>query len=297
MKDVIIIGAGMAGLSAALSCAFEGLDVLLIEKSAFVGGQAALSPKIENLAGMGTISGQSLALNAFNQCIDMGVEMLLLTEVEDINKVAGSWSVNTSRGSFSTKTIIVATGMKCKYSLPNYVDGTEGIVFGDKPLQLADVLGKNVVVLGGGNSAGQWALWAGQFANSVCIVSRRRLEDTMSHKLVMDIATTSSVYVDRGEITALYEEDGKLKGVYVDDVYQNADILYVLTGYEACPKPLIEGLEMDEKNCIVTEGFCTNMEGVFAIGDVTGKGGRVAIAIGMGGAVTRDVWNYLQTKK
>src|SRR5579883_728282 len=320
--DVVIIGAGPAGLAAAVYAGSEGLKTLLVEKQA-PGGQAGTSSKIENYLGFPKgLSGAELTRRAVTQATRFGIEFLTPQEVLDISSADQYKTVRLADGSqINTRSVIITTGVAYRQLETKGIAELTGagVYYGAATIEAAQTRGKQVYVIGGGNSAGQAALHLARFAEHVYIVIRRQdLSSTMSAYLIDNISHTSNITVipetevveARGnghlESLVLHSNDGKEHTV-------NADALFILIG----AKPYTEwaqGVLKDDHGFILTgrdlrakEGFNmswrlkrdpylleTCSPGIFAAGDVrAGAMNRVASAVGEGAMAVSFVHQYL----
>ncbi len=199
LYDVVIIGAGPAGLAAAVYGGTEGLKTLMIERKA-PGGQAGTSSRIENYLGFPSgLSGADLTRRAITQASRFGVELLSPCEVIDISLKDKYKILSLSNGSeIKTLTIILSTGVDYRtldINGINSLTGT-GVYYGAATAEAHSCRGKDVYVVGGGNSAGQAAMYLSGFADNVYIVIRRNsLDSTMSHYLIDQIKRTENISI------------------------------------------------------------------------------------------------------
>jgi thioredoxin reductase (NADPH) len=173
--DVVVVGGGPAGLAAAVYGASEGLSVLLVEKTA-AGGQACTSSRIENYLGFPNgISGEELAARAVKQVARFGAEMVMTRKVVTIEPICDGYYVELDGGSrLQAKTIILATGVDWRRLEIDGIDRLKGkgVVYGASRMDAPSVVGKNIFIVGGGNSAGQPALFFSSYAASVTVLVR-----------------------------------------------------------------------------------------------------------------------------
>jgi thioredoxin reductase (NADPH) len=197
IRDVIIVGAGPAGLAAAVYAASEGLDVLVVEARS-PGGQAASSSKIENYLGFPTgISGQELAGRATSQALKFGAQMVMARSVLGLNCDRRPYLVNLDGGeALATHTIVIATGAQYnKLALPNLeqFEGN-GVYYGATHMESQLCVGEEVAVVGGGNSAGQAAVFLAQTTSRVHVLARSGgLAGTMSRYLIQRLEENPKV--------------------------------------------------------------------------------------------------------
>ena len=312
--DVVIVGAGPSGLAAAVYAASEGLKALVVETEA-PGGQAGSSSKIENYLGFPVgVSGTELAARALTQAQKFGAKMMVARSVEKM--VCGPQPpykiVLSDKSEILTKTIIISTG--AQYNKPGIANLKQfegrGVYYGATKIE-SDLCGNSeVVVVGGGNSAGQAAVYLSQTASKVHMLVRSGgLSDTMSRYLIQRIEENSKIDLRcNTEIIAL-EGDGDLKSVTWIDKKTNAisthDVCHVFIMAGASPRTdWLQGcVALDDKGFILTgrdldpvagqistwtlsrapQMLETSLPGVFAVGDVrSGNVKRVASAVGEG---------------
>jgi thioredoxin reductase (NADPH) len=308
--DVAIVGAGPAGLAAAVYAGSEGLSAVVLDCRSF-GGQAGASARIENYLGFPTgISGMALMARAYNQAQKFGVEMAIPDEVQSLVRNGGDFTLNLASGNtLRARAIIVATGARYRQlkidNLPEF-DGT-CVHYWASPLEARLCRQQEVALVGAGNSAGQAAVYLAGHAKKVWLLARRGLEATMSRYLIERIAAQPNIEVLNGyEVTRLDGERGVLRSV-----------CWTNRNGEACERPIAHlflfigaepntdwlaasGIRLCEKGFIASDGrqegspLETSMAGVFAIGDVrSGSIKRVASAVGEGAAVVARLHRYL----
>jgi len=313
LRDVIVVGAGPAGLAAAVYAASEGLDALVIEASS-PGGQAASSSRIENYLGFPTgISGQELAGRAYAQAQKFGAEVMIAKGAAELTCGRKPNGVTLDDGAtIPARTVIIATGARYrKPSLANLgqFEGA-GVYYSATFMEEAQLRdGDEVIVVGGANSAGQAAVFLAQTARRVHLLVRsRNLSESMSRYLVRRIEETPAIQLrTRTEIVAL-EGNGHLERVQWRDgtgAVSRHDIkhVFLMTGAEANTGWLDSRVALDAKGFIKTgpdlsqEDLAaaqwplerspypleTSLPSVFAVGDVRcGNIRRVASAVGEG---------------
>lgn len=324
MYDVVIIGAGPAGLAAAVYGASEGLKTLMIERKA-PGGQAGTSSRIENYLGFPAgLSGADLTRRAISQAVRLGAGFLSPQSVSDIKQKDGYKTIILEDGpEIISRSVIITTGVDYrKLEVKGVSDLTgAGIYYGAATTEASACRDKNVYIIGGGNSAGQAAMYLSKFACSVNIVIRKDdLTSTMSSYLIDQIGHTPNVYVLGN--TEVIEAKGEkcLEKLVLINVKtketreEEAAALYIFIG----AKPYTDWLKLDilkdEKGFIETgrelrnyESFTktwklkrdpflleTSCAGIFAAGDVrSGAMNRVASAVGEGSMAISFVHKYL----
>jgi thioredoxin reductase (NADPH) len=324
--DVIIVGAGPAGLGAAVYGASEGLRTLLIDKET-TGGQAGTSSRIENYLGFPKgIGGADLARRATAQATRLGAEILTAQEVTGIEIADPYRSVNLADNrTVSCHALIVATGVSVrKLDAPGVADLTgAGIYYGAALAEAANYRGQHVFVVGGANSAGQAAMYFSRYASQVTILVRgSSLNTAMSRYLVEQIEATDNIDIrTRSEVTAvrgterleLIEVTNNETGLkdtlsaaalflfigarphtdFLSDAVLRNGPGFILTGQDLVQdgnRP--EGWKLKRDPYLLE----TNVPGVFAVGDVRqGVVRRVASAVGQGSSVISMVHQYLKT--
>jgi thioredoxin reductase (NADPH) len=319
LYDVAIVGAGPAGLAAAVYAGSEGLCTIVLDCRAF-GGQAGASSRIENYMGFPTgISGMALMARAFNQAQKFGVEMAIPDEISRLNSAPHGFTLDLANGeTLKTRAVVIASGaLYRKLDIANMAqfEGTS-IHYWASPLEARLCAGQEVALVGAGNSAGQGAVFlASQVSKVWMIVRGKSLEATMSNYLVERIRAQPNIEVlTETEIVALDGKDGLLDSLRWRDRKTGAetqkDIRHLFLFIGAAPNTdwlaTCEVLR-DEKGFIRTDAgrplqpLETSMEGVFAIGDVrAGSVKRVAASVGEGAQVVAALHAYLaqaQTSK
>lgn len=308
--DVAIVGAGPAGLAAAVYAGSEGLSAVVLDCRSF-GGQAGASARIENYLGFPTgISGMALMARAYNQAQKFGVEMAIPDEVRSLSRNGGDFTLNLASGNtLRARAIIVATGARYRQlkidNLPEF-DGT-CVHYWASPLEARLCKQQEVALVGAGNSAGQAAVYLAGHAEKVWLLARRGLEATMSRYLIERIAAQPNIEVLNGyEITRLEGDHGVLRRVCWknrngEEQQHPIAHLFLFIGAEPNTDWLAaSGIRLCEKGFIASDGrhegspLETSMAGVFAIGDVrSGSIKRVASAVGEGAAVVARLHRYL----
>jgi len=312
-RDVVIIGAGPAGLAAAVYAASEGLDALVLETSS-PGGQAGSSSRIENYLGFPTgISGQQLADRAYAQAQKFGADIIIAKSATELTCERKAYGVRLEDGTIiPSRTVIIATGARYRRPSLANLGQFEGLgVYYNATFMEEAQLGDDdeVVVVGGANSAGQAAVFLAQTGRRVHVLVRSSsLSESMSRYLLRRIEEAAAIQVrTRTEIVAL-EGNGHLERVTWrdgDGAESGHDIrhVFLMTGAEANTGWLNDRVTLDEKGFITTGSDLTqrdlaaaqwplerpphlletSLPGVFAVGDVRcGNIKRVASAVGEG---------------
>jgi thioredoxin reductase (NADPH) len=323
IRDVIVVGAGPAGLAAAVYAASEGLDVLVLETGT-PGGQAGSSSKIENYLGFPTgISGLALAARALVQAQKFGAEVRTAYSALHLNCDQRPYAIEFANGrAVRTRTVIIATGAEYRQlALENASRflGT-GIYYAATATEARRCLAAEVVVVGGGNSAGQAAVYLAATCKRVNLLVRANgLADTMSQYLIRRIADTPNIILrTRTEITSLegQEQLARVTWKTAPGKPETHDIghVFLMTGALPCTGWLNSCIALNEKGFVRTgsdvrsedlppskwtnsrqpEFFETSIPGIFAVGDVRcGSVKRVAAAVGEGSACIQQVHRVL----
>ena len=323
-RDVVIVGAGPSGLAAAVYAASEGLDVLVLESNA-PGGQAGSSSRIENYLGFPSgISGGELTARAYTQAQKFGAEMLIAEGATRLDCTRNAYTIEIDKGPrVPARTVIIATGAEYrKLPLENIgrFEGA-GIYYGATFIESQLCEGEEVIVVGGGNSAGQAAVFLAQTARMVHMLVRSKgLADTMSRYLIRRIEENPAITLRTcTEITAL-EGNGHLERVQWRTDHSPAETrdiqhVFVMTGAAPSTNWLNGCLTLDSQGFIKTGPDLsrddlvaakwplarqphlleTSRPGVFAVGDVrAGNIKRVASAVGEGSIAISFVHQALQ---
>jgi thioredoxin reductase (NADPH) len=325
MSDTIIVGAGPAGLSAAVYCASEGLDVLVLESNA-PGGQAGSSSKIENYLGFPKgISGLELGERAFTQAQKFGAHVMISKSAKRFICNQRPYTIELDYGpSASARTVIIATGVQ--YRRPALENSSKfegaGLYYGATFVEAQLCRGQDVIVVGGGNSAGQAAVFLSQHVKHVYMLVRSTgLAETMSRYLIRRIEESPAITLKtQTEITKLEGTHHLERVSWLDKQSgktQTHDINHVFFMIGASPNTawLNDCVKLDTKGFIKTGPnlskedlllaqwplerspyfFETSLPGVFAIGDVrAGNLKRLALAVGEGSNAIFFVQQVLQ---
>jgi thioredoxin reductase (NADPH) len=311
VHDVAVIGGGPAGLAAAVTAGSEGLRTALIERTS-MGGQAGTSSLIRNYLGFPRgISGAELASRALEQAILFGTEMVYGRDAVALAAVPDGLLTITfaDGGVVHTRTVVLATGVAYRRLDLPAIEALVGlgVFYGAAMSEAPTLAGEHVVVVGGGNSAGQAAMHLARFAAQVTILVRSEtLAASMSEYLIASIDRTPNIEVRHHAAVADGGGTSHLEWIDVQDTRSGAVDrittrgLFVLIGADPCTEWLPDTIERDDWGFVVTHptvdgrGFTTTMPGVFAVGDVRrGSVKRVASAAGEGSVSIRYVHDHL----
>jgi len=328
--DVAVIGAGPAGLAAAVYGASEGLRTVVIEREA-PGGQAGTSSRIENYLGFATgISGGELSRRAWYQATRFGAEILVAREVtalEPAESDGGEHVVVLDRDErIRARTVVLASGVAWRTLDVEGIDAFlgRGIYYGAGRTEALGTRGKDVYLIGGGNSAGQAAMFFANYAKSVTLLVRgESLAASMSQYLIDQLATKANVAVaTRTRLVGVAGSD-HLESIVVEDVATGArrtpatDTVFILIGADARTDALPAALMRDSGGYVCTgrdmlelgtracwplerDPFLleTNIPGIFAAGDVRhGSIKRVASGVGEGSMTIAFIHRYLENQR
>lgn len=329
--DLTIIGAGPAGLTAAVYAASEGLSTVVLETCA-PGGQAGTSARIENYPGFpGGVSGAELTQQFKQQAEDFGVEFVIgnppkfaAPDLTTTGRANGPVWVFDDGSILRTRSAIIATGVTYrKLEVPGVAEGVgDYVTYGSDPREHARCKDKDVVIVGGANSCGQAALDIAKYASQVTVIARRPIAETMSEYLVdrIDAADNIEVLIDT-EVSKVVKV-GTGPEAYID-VHLNhpelapliVDHLFVMIGGIPNSNELQHDLQVDNNGYLCTgqdvELFRstwtanrpalpleTSRPGIFAIGDVRARSvKRVASAVGDGALAIAGVHEFLNTTR
>ncbi|HTH76182.1 MAG TPA: FAD-dependent oxidoreductase [Trinickia sp.] len=321
--DVAIVGAGPAGLAAAVYAATEGLSVAVFDQRA-PGGQAGASSRIENYLGFPTgISGQALAARAYQQALKFGAHLAIPVKVAKAQREGDRFVLELADGQrVRARTIVIASGAAYrKPAVPGFdrFDGC-GVYYWASPIEAKLAKGQDIVLIGGGNSAGQAIVFLANFARSIRVLIRgASLESSMSKYLIDRIGALPNVSVCTGcTLQALEADEAGLARVVIRHDGEQEIIasrhLFLFIGADPKTDWLAEsGVELDRHGFVLT-GFTrkdrsatepaptypleTSVAGMFAIGDVRSESAkRVAAAVGDGAAVIAQIHAYLRPVK
>ncbi len=314
--DLLVLGAGPAGLGAAVYGASEGLDTLIVESTG-LGGQAGTSRRIENYLGFPAgISGTELTSRAITQARKFGARVASPYRATALEPGEQRHVVKLDEGTeVAAKAVLLATGAEYRRLPVDDLDRYEGIsvFYSAGPLEGQLCGGQRVGVVGGGNSAGQAAVWLARGGALVTLMHRRAdLAETMSKYLIDELDRYGVAVRDRSEIKELHGEDGQLEAVtFADATTEPVSFLFLFLGAKPCTDWLGDALARDPDGFIQTGSeartgtgagsepgpdslFETSVPGVYAAGDVrAGSIKRCATAVAEGATVVRLVHDRL----
>jgi thioredoxin reductase (NADPH) len=312
--DLIVVGTGPAGLAAAVYGASEGLTTIGVDDVA-IGGQAGTSSRIENYLGFPTgISGGELAFRAEVQALKFGARITVPREATRLERENGHFVVwLDDKTALRGRSVVIATGARYRrLGLPRQEEYEgAGLYYAATDLEARLCRNAEVVVVGGGNSAGQAAMFLASTARCVRLVYRgpdlahgmsQYLISRLEHSPIVKVHTNSQISelsgVDRLESVVITYANGERERV-------GTRAVFVMIGSDPCTDWLRGALELDERGFVVTGQFAddgrvapspyqTSLPGVYAVGDVrSGSVKRVASAVGEGSVVVQAVHGYL----
>jgi thioredoxin reductase (NADPH) len=325
VRDVVIVGAGPAGLAAAVYGASEGLDVLVLERVA-PGGQAGASSRIENYLGFPTgIAGQDLAAAAYSQAQKFGAQMIIAKGAEKLSCQRRPYAVHIESGpAVAARTVVIATGAAYRKLAVDDRERFEGagVYYGATATEAQLCTAEEVVVVGGGNSAGQAAVFLAQTASHVHMLVRSTgLAESMSRYLIRRIEQSPRITLRTETVIVGLEGNGRLQRVRwqhrPSGTVETRELshVFVMTGADPSTRWLAGCLALDangfiktgpdlSKDDLATAGWPlaraphlleTSLPGVFAVGDVRGGSQkRVSSAVGEGSTAIALVHQVLK---
>ena len=312
--DVAIVGAGPAGLAAAVYAAAEGYRALVVEREA-IGGQAGTSARIRNYLGFPRgVSGAELAQRAYQQAWVFGTDFLLMRDATSLRTEDGAIVLTVSdRTEVAARAVVLAMGVIYQRlgvdALEQLIDA--GVYYGASVSEAQTCADREVFVVGGGNSAGQAALHLGRYARRVTLLVRKpSLAVSMSSYLRDEINAAANVDVRVATEIVDGGGDGRLEFLTLRDAASGAtetvtaDALFALIGARPRTDWLPDEIQRDAAGYVLTGGdvgghrtsrmFETSLPGVFAVGDVrAGSAKRVASAVGEGSVVIQQIGEHL----
>ena len=307
--DLLVVGGGPAGLAASVYGASEGLDTLVVESTA-LGGQAGSSSRIENYLGFPAgISGAELTSRAVSQARKFGARPASPYRAVGIEPGDGRHVVQLEEGQeIAARAIVLATGAEYRRlplaGLSEYEGTSVFYAAGPPEAQLCGA--SRVAVVGGGNSAGQAAVWLARGGALVTLLHRRAdLRETMSDYLIKELELRGVVVRDRSEIAELHGTDGRLEAVTLTDgTRQPFSFLFLFLGARPCTGWLGDEIARHTDGFLLTGDAAgaaslleTSVPGIFAAGDVrSGSTKRCAAAVGEGSMAVQFVHKHLEAQ-
>ncbi len=311
--DVVIVGGGPAGVSAAVYAGAEGLSALVVEDLA-IGGQAGTSSRIENYMGFPTgISGADLCFRGEVQAMKFGTRFAIPHRVTGVEPDASAWCLTLDNGArVLARSVVVATGVEYRRLPLDRLEEFEGagVYYAATEVEARWCRETEVVVIGGGNSAGQAAMFLSRTARHVHVLVRgASLASSMSAYLVDRLERTPNITIHyRAQVSAL-QGDTALRTVTIhsgedgQDWVLNARAVFVMVGAAPNTAWLKGRVAVDNHGFVLTGEaadaatrghYATSCPGIFAVGDVrSGSVKRVASGVGEGAVVISEVWRHL----
>jgi thioredoxin reductase (NADPH) len=322
--DVVIVGAGPAGLAAAVTASSEGLDTLVVERES-IGGQAGSSSRIRNYLGFSRgVSGAELAQRAYQQAWVLGTEFVHMREVTGLRSDGDRHLVAIGDGGeVAARAVVLATGVtyrRLNVSSLLALSG-KGVFYGVSSSEARALGGRRVHVVGGGNSAGQAAMQLSRYAGRVTLVAiESDLAQSMSHYLRRELEAAANIDVRLGAAVAEASGEGRLERLILRDNASGSTAevesaaLFILIGTRPHTEWLPRSIARGARGFVLTGSelarhgvgsrwrldrppmaFETSLPGVFAVGDVRhGSAGRVAPAVGEGSVVVQQLDRRLE---
>jgi thioredoxin reductase (NADPH) len=320
--DVAIIGGGPAGLAAAVYGGSEGLRTIMIEREA-PGGQAGTSSRIENYLGFPSgISGGQLANRALLQAKRFGTEILVTRSVQSIATLDdGVQCIELDGGRrIPARAIVIATGVTWRdldaKNAEEFIG--RGVYYGAAQTEALGTRGKDIILVGGGNSAGQAAMFFSNYAKSVIIVVRGpSLNASMSHYLIEQLGTKRNISIETRTVVTEVAGSGHVERVVTRNldseatITREADGIFVFIGADASTAWLPDEIERDARGYLLTGRDIarwplsrapypleTNIPGIFAVGDVRSDSvKRIASGVGEGSMVVSFIHRYIAEQR
>jgi thioredoxin reductase (NADPH) len=316
--DLVIVGAGPAGLAAAVYGASEGLRTVMVEREA-PGGQAGQSSRIENYLGFPAgLSGSDLARRATDQARRLGAELLTVQDAVALRAEGAGRIVELSGGgALSANCVLVASGVAYRQlDTPGFAELTgAGVYYGAAMTEARACADQHVVIIGGANSAGQAAVYFSGYAGRVTMLVRSPLQKSMSHYLIEQLASLPNVEVRTGaQAVEAIGAGGRLRRLRIraadgSETEEDADACFVFIGASPRTDWLDGVVERDARGFILAgpdlarerwplkrDPFVleTSVPGVFVAGDVRARSiKRVASAVGEGSMAVSLIHQYL----
>jgi thioredoxin reductase (NADPH) len=314
--DVLIVGGGPAGVAAGVYAGAEGLCALVVEDVA-IGGQAGTSSRIENYMGFPTgISGADLIFRGEVQAMKFGTRFAMPRRVALLQKLTDeSFCATFDNGQYiRAKAVVVATGVQYRRLPVERLADFEGagVYYAATDIEARYCKGTEAVIIGGGNSAGQAAMFLSRYASCVHVLVRgESLAASMSSYLSSRLKADPRIAIHYGAEVAALSGDGHLKSLTIRDARTGATrvvdsrALFIMVGASPNTEWLSGLVDLDTKGFVITGSgadlaaspFATSLPGIFAVGDVrAGSVKRVASAVGEGSVVISKVWDYVNRR-
>lgn len=290
MYDLIILGAGTAGLTASIYAIRGGLSVLIVENKIH-GGQIINSPSIDNYPSLANVSGFDFINNLYNQCIELGAN-IVYESVTDIDFKDNTKIVKTTKNSYKAKTVIIATGAihkklgcfnedKFEGHGVSYCATCDGAFYKDQ----------DVAVIGGGNSAIDEALFLSKTSNCVYLIHRR--EEFRADKIMLEkVKNNSKIIILTNYIVDKVNGENKLSSITIqstlDNTKKDLDVKAMFVAIGTTPQSTIfkDIIELDKDGYVIADENCkTNLKGIFVAGDIRTKRLRQLVTATSDGAV------------
>jgi thioredoxin reductase (NADPH) len=309
--DLLIVGGGPAGVAAAVYAGSEGLKALVIEDTA-IGGQAGTSSRIENYMGFPSgISGADLVFRGQIQAMKFGTRFAMPRRVQRLARNRDGFCATLEDGStLCARAVLVATGVQYRRLPIERLEAFEGagVYYAATEMEARFCRNTEAVVIGGGNSAGQAAMFLSRHARHVHLLVRNNdLSATMSAYLRQRLEADPAITIRYGSQLAALEGNERLEAVICaeqnGDVRIDAGALFIMIGAAPNTQWLSDLVELDEKGFVKTgpdarveSPYETSHPGIFAVGDVrSGSVKRVASSVGEGSVVLSAIWSHLDT--
>ena len=301
--DTIIIGGGAAGLTTSIYTQRDRFDTLILEKTT-IGGNAFLTEKIENYPGFTSISGPKLMEKMEEQARTYGAEIKTGEEVADITKKDDLFTVTTKGNSFISKTIVLATGSTYRLlGIPNESELIGSGIHFCATCDGAFYRDKDIIVIGGGNSALEEGIFLAGFCKSVKIVNRsNKFSASKTYVEKLETIDNITTYMNKTSLEFIAGENELFESLKVKDNETNkeelisADGVFIFIGLIPNTKPFKNLIELNERGFIKTSGSAeTSIKGIFAAGECReGAIAQVAAATGEGVLASYGIRHYLK---
>jgi thioredoxin reductase (NADPH) len=300
-SDLVIVGAGPAGLSAAVNASSEGLSTIVVESEKELGGQAKHSSRIENYLGFvqGT-TGPQLMVRAAHQAKRFGAHFIPGVSAAHLETEGKFKTTTLCNGQvLISRSVLLANGLQWRKLEAPGVDQYlgKGVFYGLDMERASEFNDKQVIVIGGANSAGQAAVWLSRYAKATMVVRGASLSQ-MSEYLVEKLAKLKVVVSYNSEIAAIQGDGERVTMAEVvkdgKEVQMETDGVFIFIGAEPRTKWLIGECQVDEKGFLIAPNYETSCNGIFAAGDIRKESvKRIAAAVGEGSAAVSAIHSYL----